>query len=104
MFVFFNLDECCVHIEVYYGAKNEAYDHQSEVYGTYTVRLFIFPKKSTPYSLKRHPTFIKFGKVEVHKVINNQKLLNEIGIFDPLPLLSSKDFSVPYYYLSPYAY
>ena len=32
----FNLDECCVHIEVYYGTKNEAYDHQSEVYGTYT--------------------------------------------------------------------
>ena len=32
----FNLDECCVHIEVYYGTKNEAYDHKSEVYGTYT--------------------------------------------------------------------
>ena len=32
----FNLDECCVHIEVYYGTKNEAYDYQSEVYGTYT--------------------------------------------------------------------
>ena len=35
-FVFFNLDECCVHIEVYYETKNEAYDYQSEVYGTYT--------------------------------------------------------------------
>ena len=32
----FLLDECCVHIEVYYETKNEAYDHQSEVYGTYT--------------------------------------------------------------------
>ena len=36
MFVFFNLDECCIHIEVYYETKNEAYDYQSEVYGTYT--------------------------------------------------------------------
>ena len=36
IFVLLNLDECCVHIEVYYGTKNEAYDHQSEVYGTYT--------------------------------------------------------------------
>ena len=35
-FVFFNLDECCVHIEVYYKTKNEAYDYRSEVYGTYT--------------------------------------------------------------------
>ena len=33
---FFNLEECCVHIEVYYETKNEAYDYQSEVYGTYT--------------------------------------------------------------------
>ena len=35
-FVFFNLEECCVHIEVYYETKNEAYDNQYYVYGTYT--------------------------------------------------------------------
>ena len=33
----FNLDECCVHIEVYYGTKNEAYDiYGAYIYGTYT--------------------------------------------------------------------
>ena len=35
-FVFFNLDECCVHIEVYYETKNEAYDNEYFIYGTYT--------------------------------------------------------------------
>ena len=35
-FVFFNLDECCIHIEVYYETKNEAYDSKSFIYGTYT--------------------------------------------------------------------
>ena len=36
MFIFFILDECCVHIEVYYETKNEAYENQFQVYGTYT--------------------------------------------------------------------
>ena len=36
MFVFFHIDECCVHIEVYYQTLNEAYDNQSHVYGIYT--------------------------------------------------------------------
>ena len=33
--LFFNL-ECCVHIEVYYETKNDAYNYQSQVYGNYT--------------------------------------------------------------------
>ena len=36
MFVFFILDTCCIHIEVYYQIKMDASFKQSEVYGTYT--------------------------------------------------------------------
>ena len=36
MFIFFHLDECCAHFEVYYQTKNEAYDNQDHVYGNYT--------------------------------------------------------------------